>query len=347
MTPISRAILFRVGGLGDLLVALPAVSLVRRSIPESRLTLVGRPEYAGLLKQAGIVDEVAAFDDPGMATIFAHAGGPIDHGNKRSDPEEEDKNSAHPLDTGRRAVAKSKFASLLDYDLALGWLNQRGEWPTEEWWRRQGIGQAFFAFHESGAAGPMSRFFFDRTREFLALSHPDDQFDECARLTLGRDLVERALDSLGLRPLGATGRRLIVHPGSGGRAKRWPLRNFIAIVEQAAACGLEGVVVTGEAEADIESEIKRTALPAGWSHAACLDAETLAGLLAGSTHYVGNDSGPTHLAAACGALVIAIFRDASLPDWRPFGRTRVLSALAVERVPIEAVRAALDDSLGG
>jgi len=346
MTPISRAILFRVGGLGDLLVALPAVSLVRRSIPDARLTLVGRPEYAALLKLAGIVDEVTAFDDPRMATIFAHAGGPIDHGNKRSGPEEEDKNSAPYFDSGRRAVGKSEAASLKQYDLALGWLNQRSEWPAEEWWRREGIGRAFFAFHESGASGPMSRFFFDRTRQFLALSDPDDQFDECARLTLDRGLVERALDSLGLRPLGAAGRRLVVHPGSGGRAKRWPLRNFMAIIEQAAARGLEGVLVTGEAEADIESEIRRTALPAGWSHAACLDAETVAGLLAGSTHYLGNDSGPTHLAAACGASVIAVFPDASLPDWRPFGRTHVLSTPAVEQVPLEAVRAALDDSLG-
>jgi ADP-heptose:LPS heptosyltransferase len=328
MTPVSRAILFRVGGLGDLLVALPSVSLVRRSLPDSRLTLVGRPEYARLLKQAGIVDEVEAFDDPGMAAVFAR-----DDARVRSRAEAGEERAAG-------------VASLAGFDLALGWLNRRGEWPAEEWWRRQGIGRAFFAFHESGAAAPMSRFFFDRTREFFALSHPDDQFDECARLTLGRGLVERALDSLGLRPLGAAGRRLVVHPGSGGRAKRWPLRNFMAIVEQAAARGLEGVLVTGEAEADIESEIRRTALPAGWSRAACLDAETLAGLLAGSTHYVGNDSGPTHLAAACGASVIAIFRDASLPDWRPFGRARVLSAPAVEQVPLEAVRAALDDSLG-
>ena len=381
----ARAVLFRAGGLGDLLVALPSVSLVRRALAEFHLTLAARPEYGAVLEAAGIVDEVVAFDDPVMAALFAHDGRPIPGAHNVSGSEANGENGAPPVDFGRIADRKSKDPSFREFDLALGWLNRRGGWPDESEWARRGVERAFFVPYDTASGVPMSRNFFDRTFEYLRSSasapliarpagsgEADDEtksekaergakerriaaptasqdglFDDCARLTLGRDLVRRALDSLGLRPLGATGRRLVVHPGSGGRAKRWPLGNFVEVVRRAAARGVEGVLVTGEAEADLEREIARLALPTGWARASRLSAMTLAGLLAASTHYIGNDSGPTHLAAACGASVIAVFVDANLPTWRPFGRTRVLSAAAVERVPLEAALAELDGFLGG
>jgi len=379
-----RAVLFRVGGLGDLLVALPAVSLVRRALSGHHLTLAGRPEYGALFEAAGIVDEVVAFDDPVMAALFAHDERPIAGGNKVSGSEANGENSAPPFDFGRRPDRKPRVPSSRAYDLALGWLNQRGGWPDEREWARRGVGRAFFVPHDPTSGVPMSRYFFDRTLEYLRssasapfIARPagpgeeadetknekmerstkerliaaptagqDSLFDDCARLTVGRDLIRKALDSLGLRPLGAMGRRLVVHPGSGGRAKRWPLPNFLEVIRHASARGFEGVLVTGEAEADLEREIARMDLPAGWKRAARLAAETLAGLLAGSTHYIGNDSGPTHLAAACGVSAIALFRDANLPAWRPFGRTRVLSAPDVETIPLEAVAAGMGGFLG-
>jgi hypothetical protein len=342
----DQAVLFRVGGLGDLLVALPAISLVRRGLPGARLTLVGRADYTGLLKRAGVVDEVVAFDDARMSALFADDGA---------------------SGAGTRPLA--------EFDFAFGWLNHGGDWPAAEWWLRQGIGQTFFAAYERGAGVPMSRFFFDRTREHFRTapnvtsdvapsvsggatgprasadadtvrrSNLDAPFDECARLTFGRDLREKALESLHLRALETNEKRLVIHPGSGGCVKRWPLDNFIDVIGRAASLGLKGVLVTGEAEADIEAELKEFPLPAGWARASRLPAETLAGLLAESTHYIGNDSGPTHLAAACGALVLALFREDNLPAWRPFGRTRVLSSPAVDRIPLAAVLAGLGDFL--
>jgi hypothetical protein len=379
MTSLSRAILFRVGGLGDLLVALPAVSLVRRSHPDLRLTLVGRPEYGSLFELAGVVDDIVAFDDARMTSFFG-GDSPFDsgmHGKKKS----EERGDETAL--GSRVAREGVIGPPREFSLALGWLNRRGDWPDDDWWVRRGITRTFFVSYGKGQGEPMNRIFFDRTRDYLRTSviapliaSPDGSgkaaekasretmkpnvneglpivstagspgsFDECARLTLGREPVERALAGLGLRVLGAEERRLVVHPGSGGRAKRWPLRSFVEVIGHAAARRLEGVLVTGEAEADVEAELRGWALPIGWTRFSRLTPETLAGLLAGSTHYIGNDSGPTHLAAACGVSVLAIFRDENLPAWRPFGRTRVLSAPAVERIPPEAVITALDDFL--
>jgi ADP-heptose:LPS heptosyltransferase len=316
-----RALMFRIGGLGDLLVALPSISLARRSLPGFSLTLVGRPEYGGLLERCGVVDEVISFDDPRLAAVF-----------------------------GAKASDASAAGWLAEFGLAMGWLNDRGEWPAHSWWTKQGVKRAFFTSFEGGAAGPISRNFFDRTRDFLnasgikaSLPGAGQLFDECARLALPVKLRKKALDDLCLHALRKGEKRLVVHPGSGGRAKRWPLTRFMEVIRRAASRGVTGVVVTGEAEADLEAALEESELPAGWARTARLPAETLAGLLAESTHYLGNDSGPTHLAAACGASVLALFREDGLPAWRPFGRTRVLAAASMAEIRLDEVLGALED----
>jgi ADP-heptose:LPS heptosyltransferase len=345
-----RALLFRIGGLGDLLVALPSISLARHSLPGFSLTLVGRPEYGGLLEHCGLVDEVISFEDPRLAAVF-----------------------------GAKASAAAATGLLAEFGLAMGWLNRRGEWPADPWWTRQGVKRAFFTSIEGGAAEPISRTFFKRTHAFFsslpaarAKAGPDVSrktqqlrksfgvpgdspdfassdlgqfFDECARLALPARLRKKALGGLRLRELEEGEKRLVVHPGSGGRAKRWPLPRFMEVIRRAASRGVAGVVVTGEAEADLEAALRELELPEGWTQVARLTAETLAGLVAGSTHYVGNDSGPTHLAAACGISVLALFREDGLPAWRPFGKTRVLAAASMPEIPLNEVLAALDDFL--
>ena len=344
----SRALLFRIGGLGDLLVAFPSMSLARRSLPGFSLTLVGRQEYGGLLEHCGVVDEVISFEHPRLAAVF-----------------------------GAKAPDASATGRLAEFGLAMGWLNRRGEWPADSWWTKQGVKQAFFTSFESGAAEPISSIFFDRTYAFfssfpaaranagpnvgrktqksslnlgvrndspdLVSSDPGQLFDECSRLALPARLRKKALDDLRLRELHKGEKRLVVHPGSGGRAKRWPLPRFMEVIRRAASRGVAGVVVTGEAEADLEATLRELELPQGWVRAARLPAETLAGLLAESSHYLGNDSGPTHLAAACGVPVLALFREDGLPAWRPFGKTRVLAAASMAEIPLDDVLMALEE----
>jgi heptosyltransferase III len=325
MSANEQALLFRVGGLGDLIVALPAISLVRRSLPRFSLTLVGRPEYGALLKRAGLVDEVLSFDDVRVAEVFR---GP------------------HRAATGAADEPEPAAGWLDEYSLALGWLNRDRDWPRGDWWARRGMARAFFTCFEQSAVAPMSRFFFDRTGDFL--NTPADRcFDEFARLTLPSGLRKKALTDLGLRELKRGEKRLVVHPGSGGRAKRWPLTGFLEVIRGAGSLGVPGVLVTGQAESDLEATLDGHQLPDGWSKVARLPAETLAGLLSESTHYLGNDSGPTHLAAACGASVLALFRADNVPAWRPFGKTRVLAAPAVEAIAIQSVLSALQDLLAG
>ena len=346
MSSKERALLFRVGGLGDLLVALPAISLVRRSLPRFSLTLAGRSEYGALLKSAGLVDDVLSFEDTRLAAVFKGLDPPASGAVNGPDP---------------AAVWLGEFS------LALGWLNRSANWPGGDWWASRGVARAFFTPFDRSTAVPMSRFFFDRTHDFLKgpgmgirtvgvdavdmpasgppAPDPDQLFNDCARLDLPRELGKKALGDLGLREFRKCGRRLVIHAGSGGRAKRWPLANFLEVIRRAGSIGLPGVLVTGQAETDLEAKLDGQQLPDGWSKIARLPAETLAGLLSASTYYLGNDAGPTHLAAACGASVLALFRDDNLPAWRPFGKTFVLAAPDMAGIPVESVWTALEGLL--
>lgn len=178
-----------------------------------------------------------------------------------------------------------------------------------------------------GRSEPLSRVFFRETA--IALGEKAlPPIEEWSRLPLPGV-------SKGVVP------RIVVHPGSGSESKRWPLRNFLKIIEELGEKRIGGALVTGEAEESMAVEIGKTALPLGWTWARCPSVLSLAGLLNAAGLYLGNDSGVTHLAAACGAGVVALFRNEFACAWRPLGRVDLLSAASIEEISLESVRKVL------
>ncbi|HFC97586.1 MAG TPA: hypothetical protein ENJ40_03885 [Thermosulfurimonas dismutans] len=122
-----------------------------------------------------------------------------------------------------------------------------------------------------------------------------------------------------LRPRGFTlkPRYLLVHPGSGGRWKCYPpsaLRESLRRLS-----GAEIRILLGPAEEDLAPEFR--AFPVTQSRSLEEALEVLSGAMA----LVGNDSGLTHLAAALGLPVLALFGPTDPVLWAPFGeRVRVL-----------------------
>ena len=121
-------------------------------------------------------------------------------------------------------------------------------------------------------------------------------------------LPPQVIASVDGRPL------LVVHPGSGGRSKRWSRSAFREIARRWRDRSGRAVTVLGPAEAGEAKEWGR----GGSDPVVCdLDVVGLAGLLAGSDAYLGNDSGASHLAAAVGARGIAIFGPTDPRCWKP------------------------------
>ena len=95
---------------------------------------------------------------------------------------------------------------------------------------------------------------------------------------------------------------IILHPFSGSAKKNWPLANFRELAAQ-----LDGVAWTCGPEEE---------LPGATRFA---DLADLARWISGARLYIGNDSGITHLAAAVGTPVLALFGPTDPSIWRPAG----------------------------
>ncbi len=110
-------------------------------------------------------------------------------------------------------------------------------------------------------------------------------------------------------------RRLVLHPGAGGRAKAWDADGFRCVADEWRAGGGEVVVLLGPAErADV----------AAWrtvGHATITDASILAAaaVIGSAPLWVGNDSGMSHLAGALGRRGVVVFRATRPERWRPRG----------------------------
>lgn len=113
-----------------------------------------------------------------------------------------------------------------------------------------------------------------------------------------------------------------VHPGSGGRPKRWPLERFFGLIERLQSGSDAFVVVfTGEAEdGEIRQAVCRRARGRkNMLHADGLPLLSAAALLSHCGLYVGNDSGFSHLAGALGCPTIVLFGPTNPLVWKPLG----------------------------
>ncbi len=159
------------------------------------------------------------------------------------------------------------------------------------------------------------------------LSHPPHPA-ECPPVHIIDHLL-RALDALGIGLLRSPSVShlscgidipkpyLVTHPGSGGSHKTWPVERF------AAACGLLStqtnvVVSSGPADDARMAEMRRLLPDAAYPDPLALD--KLAHLYGCASLYIGNDSGPTHLAAATGIPTIALFGPTDPAVWGPVGK---------------------------
>ncbi|MBK9385147.1 MAG: glycosyltransferase family 9 protein [Planctomycetes bacterium] len=140
---------------------------------------------------------------------------------------------------------------------------------------------------------------------------------------------------------GEAPRRAWIHPGSGGRAKNWPLANFLALARELEDRGLPCSFALGEAEDErCEAELRAAGIAPQR-----LELEALVRELASAALYLGNDSGLMHLAALMGVPTLALFQASDERAWEPYGpRVRALGERGAPATLDEA-RAALQELL--
>jgi len=112
---------------------------------------------------------------------------------------------------------------------------------------------------------------------------------------------------------------VLIHPGSGGRAKCWPIERFLRLADALHRAGRPCAFVTGPVEQERLGAPALQRLADAAPLTRCPDLSALALLLCQASAYVGNDSGPTHLAGLLGVRTLAIFVATSPTVWRPIG----------------------------
>ena len=129
-------------------------------------------------------------------------------------------------------------------------------------------------------------------------------------------------------PCPSSGKRIILHPGSGGLKKNHPpafWHGLIKNIRETFAGGERPVLLLGPAEERLFPFFREKAVGDAVALILSPDQKTLTSLFNQALLYVGHDSGITHLAAMHGIRTIALFKGSSIHQWRPLGpRVRVI-----------------------
>lgn len=295
---VRRLAVLRANGLGDYVVAEPALAALRAAYPDAEITLLGAAHHQALLQgRRGPVDRIVVV--------------PLVHGVRvSSDAPDADADVVEAWCAEQRAHA---------YDLAVQ-LHGGGGNSNRLLLRlgaRVTVGAA-----APGAPRP------DRWVPYMPYQHDTLRWLEVAaaagargtrwepRLALtDADLeASRAVVAPGDAPL------VVVHPGATDARRCYPEDRLGAVAAALAVEGARVVVVGGASETD------RVAAVAGGfggpveTVVGRLDLPGLVGTLARASLMIGNDSGPRHLAGAVGTPTVAVFTYANLADVAPLTR---------------------------
>ena len=110
----------------------------------------------------------------------------------------------------------------------------------------------------------------------------------------------------------------VIQPGARSAAMRWPAAKFAEIARWLQKMyGIASVVNLGAGDKEIAADVHRemqncTVIPE------LLSLRELIALVAGARLFVGNDSGPAHLAAAAGKPCVVIFGPTNPVQWHPW-----------------------------
>ena len=316
---MKKILALRGGALGDFLVTLPALGLLRARWPQARIELVGHARAAELALPGGLLDAVHSQHEARWAALY-----------------------------GREPLPAGLHARLAAFDLVVNyWPDPDGalaaHFPTR-------TGQTWVTAAALPAVSPAARHYCEALRP-LGLATTDYR----ARLWVGKSEYRnpyrgrrptvRQSETIppntkttksgtqNSKPRTQNETMVAIHPGSGSPRKNWPVERWAELAGR-----LRGqaplLIVGGEADTAAVA-----ALAAFGEVAQNLPWPELARRLAACQRFLGHDSGVSHLAAAVGTPCVLLFGPTDPARWAPPGdhvsivrRGPELSAISVDAV---------------
>ena len=133
---------------------------------------------------------------------------------------------------------------------------------------------------------------------------------------------------------------VVLHPFASAPPKAWPIERFVEVAERLQSAGLEPMILAGpadDASAFAQFQVFRNAPLADVKN-----------LMSGASFFIGNDSGPAHIAAAFGVPVVVLFGPSNPVTWAPWRtEARVLTSPGdIGQITIDEVMAAAETLRG-
>jgi len=297
-----RVLIVRLGAMGDILHALPAVTSLRAVHPEWFIGWVVEPQWRGLLAAEGAETRGAGMpvaDRVHVVPAKQWGRNPLNAA------------TLQDIRRVRRELRDSQYDVCVDLQGAvrsamLGkWAHPRrliGEQQPREW---------------------AAKYFFDEPVPTKGV-HVIEQALEVANAVAGEVLplmqpwlprseeAERYCD----RHI-ADSRMIIVNPGAGWGAKRWPAERYGAVAKALNAKGFKVVINAGPGEESLAQEVNVASDGVAAVLSPSLD--ELIALTRRASLVIAGDTGPLHLASALGIPSVGIFGPTDPARNGPFG----------------------------
>lgn len=280
-----KILIVRVGAMGDVLHALPAVTALRRARPEWRIDWVVDPRWAPLLVNGEGIGPVV--ERVHLAETKLWSKSPVSIATLRSVMQ-------------LRAALRSET-----YDLAV---DMQGTLRSAVIGRMSGARQ--FAGYADPREGIAARFY--RRKVLRTGRHVMDQgaalLGEACGVALEPEDVALpheewadlwAEEVVGDRPT------CLLAAGGGWAAKHWPTKKYGALAVELKAMGIDVVVNAPRKDDAVAAEVVEAS--AGAARVVVCNVTGLIALMRRMVLLVGGDSGPTHLAAALAVPMVALF----------------------------------------
>lgn len=280
---MNRILVIRGGAIGDFVLTLPAIKLLRDAWPHSHLEILGYKHISALAENRFYANATRSIESGALARFFA-------------------KDAELPRDV---ADYFGSFVLIVSYLFDADGVFERNV-------RRCGV--------EAFLAGPAK--LSGNQHAALQLAQPlrelglilDDPAARLYPLADDRDAA-RILSGAAHDPIVA------IHPGSGSGSgtKNWLIGNWLELIQSLLASGDAGslLVVGGEADEPQLATLNASLATSGVMFAENLALPTLAAALKQCALFIGHDSGISHIAAAVGARCVLLFGPTDPKVWAP------------------------------
>ncbi len=275
--------------VGDAIMATPAIGKLRRSFPESHITLMVRPWVAAIYEHNPDINELWVQDDSTSTRAFFSAVNRVRKGQ---------------FDMGIAFPNSFRSAALM----ALGQIRHRVGYARG--------GRSFLLTRKVEVEPKLLEehqvYYYLHLIEWMSNLPP-----EPPKMTLVPDPAQREWVTGQLRDMDCDPSRLRVGvaPGSiNSMAKRWLPDRFVALIDRIKAdVGAEIFLIGSSAEKDVLDDIAAQCKPGVHNLAAQFNLAQFIAFMDRLHAFIGNDSGAMHVAAALEVPTIAIFGPT---DWR-------------------------------